>query len=174
MCLIQQGDSVASATSQNATIISSYNHTTVAAPNQNTVTGQLFYEAHGKIVAQKVINSGKSDGAKIQVSYSGSGKFANGLDITELWTFVNTHRLNGVIRGVGQGIIKAIDNTEIALATGYGRGFTGLGGKIVYPTAQLYSTNSTGSLAFLNEIVGFSQWQVDNSGNYSYKMWEFK
>jgi hypothetical protein len=174
MCLIQQGDSVASATSQNATIISSYNHTTVAAPNQNTVTGQLFYEAHGKIVAQKVINSGKSDGAKIQVSYSGSGKFANGLVVTELWTFVNTHRLNGVIQGVGQGIIKTIDNKEIALATGYGRGFTGLGGKIVYPTAQLYSTNSTGSLAFLNEIVGFSQWQVDNSGNYSYKMWEFK
>ena len=88
--------------------------------------------------------------------------------------FVNTHRLNGVIQGVGQGIIKTIDNKEIALATGYGRGFTGVGGKIVYPTAQLYSTNSTGRLAFLNEAVGFSQWQVDNSGNYSYKMWEFK
>ena len=174
MCLIQQGDNVASATSQNATVITSDNHTTVVAPNQNTVTGQLFYEAHGKIVAQKVINSGKTDGAKIQVSYSGSGKFTNGLDVTELWTFVNTHRLNGVIQGVGQGIMKTIDNKEIALATGYGRGFTGVGGKIVYPTAQLYSTNSTGRLAFLNEIVGFSQWQVDNSGNYSYKMWEFK
>lgn len=174
MCLIQQGDNVASATSQNATVITSDNHTSVVAPNQYTVTGQLIYEAHGKIVAQKVINSGKTDGAKIQVSYSGSGKFTNGLDVTELWTFVNTHRLNGVIHGVGQGIIKTIDNKEIALATGYGRGFTGVGGKIVYPTAQLYSTNSTGRLAFLNEIVRFSQWQVDNSGNYSYKMWEFK
>ena len=60
MCLIQQGDNVASATSQNATVITSDNHTTVVAPNQNTVvTGQLFYEAHGKIVAQKVINSRK-------------------------------------------------------------------------------------------------------------------
>jgi hypothetical protein len=69
---------------QNATIISSDNHTTVVAPNQNTVTDQLFYETHGKIVAQKVINSGKTDGAKIQVPYSGSGKFTNGLDVTEL------------------------------------------------------------------------------------------
>jgi hypothetical protein len=129
------------------------------APNQNTVTGQLIYEAHGNIVAQKMINSGKTDG-KFFLSYSGSGKFTNGLDVTELWTFINTHRLNGVIQGVGQGVIKTKDNKEIALASGYGRGFTGVVGKIVYPTSQLYSTNPTGRLAFLNEVVGFSQWQV--------------
>jgi hypothetical protein len=174
MCLIQRGDNVALATSQNTTIITTDNHTTAVAPNQNTVTAQLIYEAHGKIVAQKVINSGKTDGAKIQVSYSGSGKFTNGLNVKELWTFVNTHKLDGVIQGVGQGFIKTIDNKEIALATGYGRGFAGVGGKIVYPTAQLYNTNSTGRLAFLSEVVGFSQWQVDNSGNYSYRMWELK
>jgi hypothetical protein len=174
MCLTQRGDNVASAASQNTTIITSDNHTTAVAPNQNTVPGQLIYEAHGKIVAQKVINTGKTDGAKIQVSYAGSGKFTNGLNVKELWTFVNTHKLDGVIQGVGQGIIKTIDNKELAIATGYGRGFTGVGGKIVYPTAQLYSTNSTGRLSFLNEVVGFSQWQVDNSGNYSYRMWEFK
>ena len=121
-----------------------------------------------------MINSGKTDGAKIQVSYSGTGKFTDGVDVRELWTFVNTHRLDGVIQGVGQGIMKTIDNKEIALATGYGRGFTGVGGKIVYPTAQLFSTNSTGRLVFLNDDVGFSQWQVDNSGNHNYKMWKFK
>lgn len=171
---IHQGDNVASATSQNTTLITSDNHSNALAPNQNTVTGQLIYEANGKIVAQKVINPGKTDGAKIQVSYSGSGKFTNGLNVKELWTFVNTHRLDGVIKGVGQGIIKTIDNKEIAIATGYGRGFPGVGGKIVYPTAQLYSTNPTGRLAFLSEVVGFSRWQVDNSGNYSYRMWQFK
>ena len=170
----QRGENVASATSLNKTILTSDNQSTAVSPNQNNVTGQLIYEAHGKIIAQKVINSGKTDGAKIQVSYSGTGKFADGVVIRELWTFVNTHRLNGVIQGVGQGIMKTIDNKEIAMATGYGRGFTGVGGKIVYPTAQLYSTNSTARLAFLNYVVGFSQWQVDNFGNYNYKMWKFK
>jgi len=170
----QRGENVASATSLNKTILTSDNQSTAVSPNQNNVTGQLIYEAHGKIIAQKVINSGKTDGAKIQVSYSGTGKFADGVVIRELWTFVNTHRLNGVIQGVGQGIMKTIDNKEIAMATGYGRGFTGVGGKIVYPTAQLYSTNSTGRLAFLNYLVGFSQWQVDNSGKYNYKMWKYK
>ena len=114
MCLIQRGDNVALAASQNTTIITTDNHTTAVAPNQNTVTGQLIYEAHGKIVAQKVINSGKTDGAKIQVSYSGSGKFTNGLNVKELWTFVNTHKLDGVIQGVGQGFIKTIDNIKRA------------------------------------------------------------
>lgn len=174
MLVNQRGDNVASATSLNKTILTSDNQTTAVPPNQNNVTGQLIYEAHGKIITQKMINSGKTDGAKIQVSYSGTGKFTDGVDVRELWTFVNTHRLDGVIQGVGQGIMKTIDNKEIALATGYGRGFTGVGGKIVYPTAQLYSTNSTGRLAFLNDVVGFSQWQVDNSGNYNYKMWKFK
>jgi hypothetical protein len=174
MLVNQRGDNVTSATSLNKTILTSDNQTTVVPLNQNNVTGQLIYEAHGKIITQKMINSGKTDGAKIQVSYSGTGKFTDGVDVRELWTFVNTHRLDGVIQGVGQGIMKTIDNKEIALATGYGRGFTGLGGKIVYPTAQLYSTNSTGRLAFLNDVVGFSQWQVDNSGNYKYKMWKFK
>ena len=170
----QRGENVASATSLNKTILTSDNQSTAVSPNQNNVTGQLIYEAHGKIIAQKVINSGKTDGAKIQVSYSGTGKFTDEVVIRELWTFVNTHRLDGVIQGVGQGIMKTIDNKEIALATGYGRGFTGVGGKIVYPTAQLYSTNSTARLAFLNYVVGFSQWQVDNFGNYNYKMWKFK
>jgi len=65
---------------------------------------------------------------------------------------------------------KTGGNKEIAIAKGYGRGHPEAG----YPTAQLYSTNSTGRLAFLKNIVGFSDWQVDNSGNYSYKMWQFK
>jgi hypothetical protein len=170
----QRGENVASATLLNKTILTSDNQSAAVPPNQNNVTGQLIYEAHGKIIAQKVINSGKTNGAKVQVSYSGTGKFTDGVVVRELWTFVNTHRLDGVIQGVGQGIMKTIDNKEIAMATGYGRGFTGVGGKIVYPTAQLYSTNSTGRLAFLNYVVGFSQWQVDNSGNYNYKTWKFK
>jgi len=65
-------------------------------------------------------------------------------------------------------MLKTVGNEEIANAKGYGRGLTGVG-KVVYRTAQLYSTNSTaGRLAFLKDIVGFSDWQVDNSGNYSY------
>jgi hypothetical protein len=47
-------------------------------------------------------------------------------------------------------MLKTVDNKEIAIAKGYGRGLTEVG-KVAYPTAQLYSTNSTGRLAFLKD-----------------------
>ncbi|MGC2572885.1 MAG: hypothetical protein WA364_15345 [Candidatus Nitrosopolaris sp.] len=47
-----------------------------------------------------------------------------------------------------------VDYKEIAISKG--RGLTEVG-KVVYPTAQLYSTNSTGRLTFLKDIVGFSE-----------------
>jgi len=108
-----------------------------------------------------------------EVSYVGVGRFTNGVDVTEVWTYINSQTPSGAIQGVGHGMLKTVDNKEIAVAKGYGRGLPEAG-KIEYPTAQLYSTNSTGRLAFLKDIVGFSDWQVDNSGNYSYKMWQFK
>ena len=69
----------------------------------------------------------------------------------------------GAIQGVGKGMLKTVDNKEIAIAKGYGRGLTEVG-KVVYPTAQLYSYIVQ---IHLKDIVGFSEWQVDNSGNYS-------
>jgi hypothetical protein len=140
----------------------------IANDTSSNIEGHLIYEAHGKIVAQKMINSTAQE-----VSYAGVGRFTNGVNVTEVWTFVNSHTPSGAIQGVGHGMLKTVGSKEIAIAKGYGRGLAEAG-KVVYPTAQLYSTSSTGRLAFLKDVVGFSDWQVDNSGNYSYKMWQFK
>jgi hypothetical protein len=96
---------------------------------QTNITGHLIYEAHGKIVAQKMINPPAQE-----VSYAGVGRFTNGVDVAEVWTFVNSHTPSGAIQGVGHGMLKTVDNKEIATATGYGRGLSEVG-KIVYPTA---------------------------------------
>jgi hypothetical protein len=156
------------------------NETTSTTPaNNNNLTsmiGRLIDVVQGKIVSQRVIPPETSDGTfKMEVSYSGSGTF-NGVNVTEMWTFVNTYRPNGVIQGVGQGAISTKDHTEIASAIGYGRGHIQQGGNnIVFPTVQLYSTDSTGKLAFLKTLIGLSEWKVNNnSGTYSYRMWELK
>ena len=93
-----------------------------------------------------------------------------------MWTFVNTYRQKGVIQGIGQGAISTKDHTEIASATGYGRGhIQQRGSSIVFPTVQLYSTDPTGRLAFLKTLIGLSEWKVDNnSGTYGYRIWELK
>jgi hypothetical protein len=170
---IPSSNSIASLKSNNQNIIAS------TANNNNTpipITGQLIYEGQGKIVSQRVVPPDTSDGTyKIEVSYSGVGSF-NGLNVTEMWTFVNTYKPNGVIQGVGQGAISTKDHTEIASATGYGRGYIKEGGNnIVFPTVQLYSTDSTGKLAFLKTFIGVNKWKVDNNLNsYTYRMWELK
>lgn len=111
---------------------------------------------------------------KIEVSYAGTGSF-KGVNVTETWTFLNMHRPDGVIQGVGRGIVITKDHRELSTAEGYGRGHLLEGGKIEYPTVQVYSTNSTGKLSFLKTFIGLSKWQVDEkSKNYSYKMWELK
>jgi len=132
------------------------------------ITGNLIYEVHGKITSQKTINQNTQE-----VSYAGIGRFTNGVNVSEEWTFINSHGPGGAIQGVGHGMLKTKDNKEIATSIGYGRGLVE-SGKTIYPTAQLYSTNSTGKINFLKNIVGFSEWQVDNAGNYFYKMWQFK
>jgi hypothetical protein len=43
--------------------------------------------------------------------------------------------------------------------TELGRGFHMSPETIVYPGARVFSTDSNGELAFLNELVGVTQWQ---------------
>jgi hypothetical protein len=43
-----------------------------------------------------------------EVSYAGVGRFTNGVDVTEVWTFVNSHTPGGAIQGVGNGMLKIL------------------------------------------------------------------
>ena len=146
---------------------------TITSDNQTNLLGQLVYESHGKIVGEREVGVKAADGTfKIEVSYNGTGSF-KGVNVTEMWTFINTHRPDGVIQGVGHGTVNTKDHIETATAEGYGRGHLVEGGKIEYPTVQLYSTNSTGKISFLKTFIGLSKWQVDEkSKSYTYKMWE--
>ena len=138
--------------------------------------GELIYESTGKIVSQKVVDTGdiNSLSAKVELSYSGSGYMQGIGNVTETWTFVNTHLSNNIIQGIGKGVIMTDDGNAVATATELGRGFHMSPETIVYPGARVISTDSNGKLAFLNELVGVTEWEVDNLGNYNVKMWQWK
>ena len=61
--------------------------------NKNSMLGELIYESTGKIVSQKVVDTGdiNSLSAKVELSYLGSGYMQGIGNVTETWTFVNTH-----------------------------------------------------------------------------------
>jgi hypothetical protein len=150
-------------------------HNAIAVNNsKNSMLGELIYESSGKIVSQKVVDTGDDPSAKVELSYSGSGYMQGIGNVTETWTFVNTHLKNNITQGIGKGVIMTDDGNGVATATELGRGFHMSPETIVYPGARVFSADSNGKLAFLNELVGVTQWEVDSLGNYKVKMWQWK
>jgi formylmethanofuran:tetrahydromethanopterin formyltransferase len=122
--------------------------------NHTSLVGQLAYEGQGKIVGKREVGVPGADGTfKIEVSYAGIGSF-KGVNVTEMWTFLDTHRPDGVIQGVGSGIVTTKDHNEISTAEGYGRGHVIAGGKIEYPTVQLYNTIISQNLYWAKQLTG--------------------
>ena len=152
------------------------NNTIVVNNSKNSMLGELIYESSGKIVRQKVVDTGDIyfPSAKVELSYSGSGYMQGIGNVTETWTFVNTHLINNITQGIGKGVILTDDGNGVATATELGRGFHMSPETIVYPGARVFSADSNGKLAFLNELVGVTQWEVDSLGNYKVKMWQWK
>jgi hypothetical protein len=150
------------------------NNTVAVDNSKNSMLGELIYESSGKIVSQKVVDTGDDPSAKVELSYSGSGYMQGIGNVTETWTFVNTHLRNNIIQGIGKGVIMTDDGNGVATATELGRGFHMSPETIVYPGARVFSADSNGKLAFLNELVGVTQWEVDSLGNYKVKMWQWK
>jgi hypothetical protein len=150
------------------------NNTIAVNNSKNSMLGELIYESSGKIVSQKVVDTGDDPSAKVELSYSGSGYMQGIGNVTETWTFVNTHLKNNITQGIGKGVIMTDDGNGVATATELGRGFHMSPETIVYPGARVFSADSNGKLAFLNELVGVTQWEVDSLGNYKVKMWQWK
>lgn len=93
----------------------------------NIMVGELISEGQGKIIGQRNIISEESQNiviAKIEISYSGTANIKGIGNISETWTFVNTHRPNDIIQGKGYGTVITEDGNGVATATEFGRGNT--------------------------------------------------
>jgi hypothetical protein len=66
--------------------------------NKNHMLRELIYVSTGKIVSQKVVDTGDTNNpsAKVELSYSGNGYMQGVGNVTETWTFVNTHLSNNI------------------------------------------------------------------------------
>lgn len=67
-----------------------------------------------------------------------------------------------------------MDRSEVAMASGRGIGKLTSSGKIRWSGDIFYSTNSNNRLAFLNHLNGVNEDEVDASGSYVHRLWEWK
>jgi hypothetical protein len=136
--------------------------------------GELIIEDRGKITGQRVLDV---EGPKIESSFAMEGKY-KGAEGTNIGTYSSVLRQGeggAVMYGEGQGIVTTRDGQEMATWTGQGIGRFSSPGKISFRGSLFFRTNSKdGKLSFLNNLVGVFEYEVDEMGNCSSKVWEWK
>jgi hypothetical protein len=139
------------------------------------VLGELIEEESGKITGQRVLDV---EGPKMETSFKMNGKFGGieGSDIGTYYTVMREGSEPGVMYGEGQGVITTKDGQGMATWTGQGIGRFTAPGKISFRGSVFYRTTSTGGgkISFLNNIVGVFEYEMDEQGNSSTKVWEWK
>ena len=134
--------------------------------------GDQIGEDKGKITSQRVLDV-VNGVPKIETSMSTIGKY-KGVETTEIATYWASPGPDGVMRGEGQGVVTTKDGSEMAAWTGQGIGRFTSQGKIRFVGSLLFSTSSNGKLAFFNNLVGVFEFEADEQGNTSTKVWEWK
>jgi hypothetical protein len=109
----------------------------------------------------------------METSFSATGKY-RGVEASEMGTYCSTPRTGGAIFGEGQGVLMSKDGQEMTTWTGQGVGRFISPGKIRFVGSLFFRTASTGKLAFLNNLVGIFEYESDEIGNTSSKVWEWK
>jgi hypothetical protein len=140
--------------------------------------GEQYAELKGKITGQRVLDI---EGPTIETSVSVSG-IMKGTQVQEMITFIGTPTVEkGVINGVGKGVIMAAADggggevPEMVTYAGEGVGRFSSSGSIKWRGSVFFRTSSAGSkLAFLNNMVGVFESEIDADGNFSEKEWEWK
>ena len=131
---------------------------------QSATLGEPFFVEKGKNTAQKEIGPNIT-----QVTFASNGTMKGNIEVTNTGEYVGVSKDNNLVYDKGQGVIKTNDGSETANYT-----FIEVGNDTAYQGASVYSTNSTGKLSFLDNMLGIYKGETDESGNFVLKQWHWK
>jgi hypothetical protein len=129
--------------------------------------GELIGDFKGKITGVRILS-----GEHTEMSVNGSGKIF-GIEATYASTGVFSRMPNGELIERGNGLITTLDHDvaimkirRLSVAIGKGRAAS-------FREATYYLTRSE-KLIRLNKIVGVSEFETDEKGDWTLKIWEWK
>jgi hypothetical protein len=131
---------------------------------QSATLGEPFFVEKGKITVQREIGPNRT-----QYTFTDNGTMNGNIEVTNTGEFVGVSKGNNLTFDQGQGVIKTKDGSETANYT-----FIEVFNGTAYLGASAYSTNSTGKLSFLNNILGIFKGGLDESGNFVLREWHWK
>ena len=136
------------------------------------IAASPFYESNdNKLIGQRVVSTANGITPQMETTAIENGTIKGVGNVTNFYTWTDTVR-SSFIYGPGQGIITTADGHDMATWTGYGAGSI-INGTITYHDIIVFNTNSTGKLAFLNNVVGLDISQADGTKRVS-KIYECK
>lgn len=131
-----------------------------------------FFEDNGKITSQKEIGDNKT-----QMTFSSNGTLRGNIEVINSGDLVSLSKGNKGISAQGQGVVTTKDGGEKANYTflQVGKTITKDGKSVLRVVGSaVWSTSSTGRLAFLDNMLSFFIIEVDDKGNFSSKDRELK
>jgi hypothetical protein len=131
---------------------------------QSATLGEPFFVERGKVTGQKEIGPNRT-----QFTFASNGTMNGNIEVTNTGEYVSISKGNNLVYDQGQGVIKTKDGSETANYT-----FIEVFNGTDYQGASAYSTNSTGKLSFLNNILVIFKGGADESRNYALEQWHWK
>ena len=131
---------------------------------QTATLGEPIFVEKGRATVQKEIDPNRT-----QYTFATNGTMNGNIEVTNTGEYVSMSLGNNLLYEQGKGVIKTMDGSEIANYT-----FIDVGNSTDFQGASAYSTNSTGKLSFLNNILGIFKIEQDERGNYAGTHWHWK
>jgi hypothetical protein len=133
---------------------------------QTATLGEPYFVERGKITDQKEIGPNRT-----QFTYTANGTMNGNIEVTDSGEFVSVSKGEPApgLTTTKDGVITTKDGSETANYTGID-----VGNYTNYQGASAYSTNSTGKLSFLNNMLGIYKGETDGSGNFELREWHWK
>jgi len=129
--------------------------------------GDFIGEFRGKMVGFRVLSDGKIEGTE-----QGTGKLL-GMDAYAMDTGTSTPTPNGIIMTERNGLFTTVDGDSVRVKTNGIGWLTGKGQKSSYRGISYHNTQSP-KLERLNKVVGIWEYELDENGDWTLKLWEWK
>ena len=133
---------------------------------QSATLGEPIFVEKGKNIVQKEIDPNRT-----QYTYTANGTMNGNIEVTDTGEFVSISKGEPApgLMTTKNGVLTTKDGSETANYTGID-----VGNYTDYQGASAYSTNSTGKLSFLNNMLGIYKGETDGSGNFELREWHWK
>lgn len=128
-----------------------------------TLGDPIFVEKGGDTVKRELGPN------RTEYTFTSSGILNDNIEYSKKGEYISVSKGNNVTFDQGKGVISTKDGSESANYT-----FIEVGNGTDYHGASVYSTNSTGKLSFLNNVVVIFKGGYDENGNYALKQWHWK